>query len=142
MGSRAAIFVQRGFPADRQTTMCLRYALEQHYTLLAVVPSWAPEDACKLVRDGTVDVVVCAFDSRAVTQLAADLPPAGRVEVVHPAPHVVVAAHHRVGSVADLVARWRRRGRSVRQIAEDLDEPTGEVRDLLRKLGLTEQTDR
>jgi hypothetical protein len=143
MGSRAAIFVQRGFPADRQTTMCLRYAVEeQHYTLLAIVPHWAPEDACKLVRDGTVDVVVAAFDSKAVTQLAADLPPAGRVEVVHPRPHVVERPHHRLGSVADLVVRWWNRGRCVRQIADDLDEPTGEVRDLLRRLGMGEQTDR
>jgi hypothetical protein len=135
--------VQRGFPAERQTVLCLQYAVEeQHYTLLAVVPYWAPEDACKLVRDGTVDVVVAAFDSKAVNQLAADLPPAGRVEVVHPQPHVVERPHHRLGSVADLVARWCGRGRSVRQIADDLDEPTGEVRDLLRRLGLDRQTDR
>lgn len=142
MGDRAAIYVLRAFPADRQTAACSHYITEEHWTLWAIVPPWAPGDAVALARDGTVSVVVAAFDSRAVEQLAADLPPTCRVEVVHPTPHVVEPPRHRLGSVEELVGRWFRHGRPPKQIAHDLDENTEEINDVLRRLGLLEQNGR
>lgn len=136
VGTRAAIFVQRGALDGKQQKVCLEYIDRQHWSMLHVVPYWAPEDAVSLVRDGTVDVIVTAFDSQAARALAADLGPHGRVLFVHPAPTVIeITARLRVASLVDLILRWRSKGRTIEEIAEDIDGETTDVRAILRRAG-------
>lgn len=103
--------------------------------MLAIVPHWRPADAVQLARDGRVDTVVAAFDSRAVQQLAADIDGDAQVVVVHPEPKVITPPRHPLGTLADLILRWFRRGKSVQQIAADIDGDTTDVRAILRKHG-------
>lgn len=132
---RAAIFVQRGAPADKQTTACLRYVLAEHWSMLAIVPHWQPADAVKLARDGRIDTVVAAFDSRAVQQLAADLDGDAQVVVVHPEPKVVEPPKHKLLGIAELILRWFRHGKTVQEIATELEGDTTDVRAILRRHG-------
>lgn len=135
MPNRAAIFVQRGVPADKQTSACLRYALAQPWSVLAIVPPWQPADAVRMARDGRIDTVVAAFDSRAVQQLAVDIDGDAQVVVVHPEPKVIAPPKHGLGTLADLILRWFRHGRTVKEIAVDIDGDTTDVRAILRKHG-------
>lgn len=136
MPNRAAIFVQRGGPApDRQIAACLHYCAAEQYPMLAIVPPGRPGDAVQLVRDGRVQVIVTGYDSKAVQQLAADLDDLGRVEVIHPQPRVIEPPRHKLGTLGDLILRWWRRGKTVKEIAADIDEPTTDVREILRKYG-------
>lgn len=132
---RAAIFVQRG-PLDRkQETACLAYCMEQRWSMFGLVPWWAREDAVTMVRTGEVDTILVAYDSNVAQQLADDIGSAGRVVVVHPHPHELHPRRVWPSVLVDLVVRWSHRGRPVKEIAEDLDTPTGEVRAILREAG-------
>lgn len=104
--------------------------------MLAIVPPGQPADAVRLARDHRVDTIVAAFDSRVVQQLAADIGDDAQVLVVHPEPKVIEPPPKRgLATIGDLILRWFRRGRSVQQIAIDIDENTTEVRAILRKYG-------
>jgi hypothetical protein len=135
MGTRAAILIQRGVPTDKQTEALLRYVLGERWSMLAIVPWWQPADAVTLVRTGEVDTVVCAFDSKAVRQLAADIGATGTVMVIHPEPKVVEPPRGRLGTVADLVLRWWRNGKTVGEIALDVGSDTTDIREVLRRAG-------
>lgn len=137
MPNRAAIFVQRGGPSrDRQTEVCLGYCDTMEYSMLFVVSPRRPHDAVELVRQRYVSVIVAGYDSKAVQQLAAEIGDAGRVEVVHPTPRVIdPPKQHGIGTLADLIVRWFRRGKPVKQIAIDIDGNTTDVREILRKYG-------
>jgi hypothetical protein len=132
---RAAIFVQRGAPTDKQTTACLRYALGQRWSVLVIVPYWQPQDAVQLARDGRIDKLVAAFDSKAVQQLAADVDGDAEVLIVHPEPRVVEPPKRKLGTLGDLIVRWFRRGKTVSEIALDIGEETTDVRAILRRYG-------
>lgn len=137
MGTRSAIFIQRGVEVRKQTAACIRYIESEHWSMLHVVPYHAPHDAVRLVRDGTVDVVVTAYDSRAAQALAADIGHAGRVIFVHPNPTEIPPPPRKLRSgVTELILRWWRRGdRSVADIAADVETDTTEIREILRRAG-------
>lgn len=132
----AAIFVQRGVPAEKQRVACIDYALSQHWSVLAIVPHWHPEDIVRLAQDGRIRHVVAAFDSRAVQQLAADVEGAAEVIVVHPEPRLIEPPKHAAGSIGELVIRWFQKGRTVKEIAGLVDGDTTDVRAILRKYGV------
>lgn len=137
MPVHAAIYLQHGAnapPGDKQLEACIDYCQDIGYLLLAIVPADAA-DAAKLVESGRVDVIVAGYDSRSVQHLAARIDGAGRVEVIHPEPRVVEPPRSGLGTLSELILRWFRRGRSVRQIADDLDGDTTDVRAILRKYG-------
>lgn len=137
VGDRAAIFVQRGRPSARQQTdACLAYLRTADLPLHAIVPYWAPGDAVTMARNGEIAAIVTAFDSAVVRQLAEDIDGHGQVLFVHPAPTVIVPAPRgSVPLVGDLIMRWTRRGKSVRDIADDIGSTTQDVRDILRRGG-------
>lgn len=135
MPNRAVIFVQKGAPAEKQTTACLKYVLNQRWSMLAIVPYWQPGDAVKLVRAGRVDTVVAAFDSKAVQQLAVEIDGDAEVMVIHPEPKLVEPPKQRIGTISDLILRWFRRGKTVQQIAIEEDWNTSDVRAILRRHG-------
>lgn len=136
MGTRAAIFMQRGAPDDRQQKVCFAYAEQRGYQLPHLFPWFAGDQLVKSVGCGAVDVIITAFDSKNVQQLAADVHPRARVEVVHPKPHVVEPPPPRhARSITDLIVRWRRRGKNVPEIAMDIEEDTAYVRRILRSAG-------
>jgi hypothetical protein len=130
------IFLQRGISERKQEQACLAFCDEQRWRLEHVVPWFAPRDAVKLVRAGLVEVVLAAFASPEVRRLAGDIGDAARVVVVHPRPAVVEPPARSVpASLAELVVRWFRRGRTPREIAFDLESSTRDVRDILRRSG-------
>jgi hypothetical protein len=135
MGTKAAIFIQRGAPEAKQQRVCLAYVDEMRWSMLDLVPHWAPEAAVALVRRGVVDVIVTAFDSKAAHLLAAEIAPIGRVVYVHPEPTEIQPPAHRPLTIVDLILRWRRRGRSVEEIAQEIDGEATDVRAILRKAG-------
>lgn len=137
MPVHAAIYVQHtpaSPPAEKQLEACLAYCEDVGYTLTAIVPGDLG-DAAALVEGGRVDVIVAGHDSRAAQQLAARVVGAGRVEVVHPTPRVIEPPRASLGTLGELIHRWFRRGRTVEQIADDIDGDTTDVRAILRKYG-------
>jgi hypothetical protein len=131
----AVIFIQRGAPADKQRLACIDYALSQRWSVLAIVPHWQPEDVVHLARAGRIRHVVAAFDSRAVQQLAADVEGKADVVVVHPEPRLVEPPKHGLGTLGELILRWFQKGRTVQEIAADVDGDTTDVRAILRRYG-------
>lgn len=138
MPVHAAIFVQRGHgapPPEKQLDACLAYCATERYAVIAIVPG-VVEDASALTADGRVTVLVAAYDSRAVQQLAVAVEGHGQVEVVHPEPRVVEPARpHAVRSINELILRMSRRGRTVEQISDTIDAETTDVRAILRRYG-------
>lgn len=138
MGSRAAIFIQRGVDVQKQAAACLAFISEQRWNMLHMVPYWAPHDAIRLVQEGAVDVVVTAFDSEAAQAIAADVAGAGQVIYVHPRPTTIDPPPSTVGfprELVRLVLRWARRGVKVEEIADRLEEDTGVIRRVIRRGG-------
>lgn len=136
MGTRAVLFIQRAREASiqQQTAACLRYAVEAELAVYAIAPYWAPQDAVALIDEGICDIVLVAFESRAALALAADIDGRGRVVCVHPEPKVLAAPRH-LPDLVELILRWRRRGKSIKEIARDIEENTGEIRTILRTAG-------
>lgn len=137
MGASTAIFIQRGpVSVARQTAACLAFIKSERLSLFAIVPYWAPEDAVQMVRSGTVSTIVTAFDSRATQTLAADIDGAGQVVYIHPTPTVVHPPRlSSIPAIGELIVRWFRSGRTVREITHDVGGETVDVRDVLRKAG-------
>lgn len=138
MPVHAVIYLQHGAnapPGDKQLEACIDHCQDVGYHLLAIVSGDAT-GAAKLVEAGRVDVIVAGYGSRSVQHLAARVEGAGRVEVVHPEPHTITPPPRSgLGTLSELILRWFRRGRSVQQIAADLDGDTTDVRAILRKYG-------
>lgn len=132
----AVIFVQRGAPREKQRSACAMHAVAQGWTVLAIVPHWRPGDVVQLARAGRVKHVIAAFDSRAVQQMVEDLNGAAEVVVIHPEPRIIAPPKHAIGTVADLILRWFRKGRTVEEIAKDVDGDTTDVRAILRRHGV------
>jgi hypothetical protein len=125
MPDRAIVLVQMGpVPRTRQRDACVAYVQERGWTLAAVVgQAGHARDAITMIARGEAEVVVVAFGGRS---LAGDVVRAGgRVEAVHPRPHVVQPY---VAIAPSLVAQLAERGKSPEQIAEILGETTGEIR--------------
>jgi hypothetical protein len=139
MGSRAAIFIQRGAPQTKQQRLCLDYIEEEHWQLVGMVPPSGARDAAALVSAGVVDVIITAFDSPAAQALATLVGPCGMVMFVHPLP-TCIKVKSILPTLAELIVRWFRHGRTVRQIADEVGSDTSDVREVLRRGG--EQPDR
>lgn len=131
MPQRAAIFIQRGAPEDKQYRVCLDYCDDQHWVSRHVVQHWSRDAAVALVRDGAVDVVVAAFPSKAVSLLAEEVGDLGQVVYVHPEPTVVRPAR-KLPSIGDLVRRLRIRGETTQEIAGFLDVDPEAIRRISR----------
>lgn len=93
--------------------------------LAAVSLCRSVEDCAALVRNGETKTVVVAYGPLADGLSDSIETAGGRVEYILPAPR-------RRLDVAALINRWYQTGRSVREIADLLDEPTGDVRIWLR----------
>ena len=130
----AIVLLQLGnVSVDRQEAMCLEYILDCGYQLAGwIQPTGSSEDAVKMVAAGEAHVVVVAYGG---AEYAADIIAAGgRIEAVHPTPHVVephpaVRDEPQVDSLAQLL---RASGRTVREIAEFIGSSTAEVRRIIR----------
>lgn len=124
---------------DKQTHACLAYIRQRGYRLAGFIRAGgSSKDAIQMITNGQADVVVVAFGGR---DLAADVNAAGgRIEAVHPTPHVVEPpvpppppVEHPPAVSAALVEALRARGKTVREIAEFLAETTVEIRRSLRR---------
>lgn len=135
MGIRSAIYLQRGVPDDKQWQVCLDYLVEEHWTLLYLIPWHAPQDAVALIREGFIDTVICAMGSKGAHTLANDVGRDGRVMYVHPRPTIIEPFRRKARSVDDLIVRWGAEGRDVAQIAKLTGEDTRDIRALLRRAG-------
>lgn len=141
MGDRAVILLQRGAAWDKQIAACLEWIEQQRIPWQSVIPHGAPNEAVRLVRSGDVDTVVMAYDSRVAFAVAADIQGHGRVVVVRPEPHEIPgpdpAPEPKKGlpSLVDLILRWTGKGRTVEEIAADIDGDTTDVRAILRRAG-------
>lgn len=119
----------------KQEAACLRYVDLRRYRLAGYIERGVPADAVRMVKRGEAEVVVVAFGGR---DIAAEVTAAGgRVEAVHPTPHVVeppVAAPPKSfpRSVVDLLRKMRRRGHTTSEIARLIGENTEDVRRILR----------
>jgi hypothetical protein len=131
-GSRSAIYVHIGALASREQQQ--RYAQEYcdnvGYTPTTLV--FHPDDALKLVRDGLVDVIVCAYlpyDRQDLADLVEKA--GGRLEAARAGSRVEQ-------EVGKLIARLFRRGMTVAEIADVTDRDTQEIRRELHRHGLDE----
>lgn len=127
-GSRAAICIHLTGNAthEQQERLATQYCVEHHIEPTSLV--FHPADALKLVKDGLVDVIVCAY-------LPADR--ADLAEKVEAAGGRLLEARKRRAVPADLGKIFTRlfdRGVSIAEIAALTDESTGEIRaELLRR---------
>lgn len=133
--ARAAVIVQRGHvPTDKQLHACISHISSQGYIMASYCTS--AEDAICAVTGGHADLVVVAYGGERVARgLAAH---GARVEAVHPTPHIVEPPpppESRPRPV-EWIVRWFRGGRSVSEIAELLDSPTGDIRAELQRAGV------
>lgn len=137
LGDAAAIYVQRGEPAGKQTTACLRYALSEHLPMRTIIPPQAMDQAVQMVKDRTVNVIIVAFDSKMARQLAVDVEEFGGLVVyVHPvATTIHPPKHSSVPAMDVLILRWYDAGRTPHEIAEELNADTTDVRAILRRGG-------
>jgi hypothetical protein len=140
MGDVSAIFIQRGAPKGKQTDVCLAYTAANRLPMIAIVPYWAADEAVAMVKSGQVNTIITAFDSRAARHLADQVDGHGQVVYVHPEPGTIVPEPPRPprrsampASVADLICRWHRAGRTASQIAHDLESKTSDVADVIRR---------
>jgi hypothetical protein len=137
LGDIAAIYIQRGPSAGQQTTACWAYAQAEHLPMRTIVPYFAMEQAVRMIRDRIVNVIITAFDSRAVRQLASEIEPlGGQVIFVHPVPTTIHPPHaSSLPDMAGLILRWWDAGRTAHEIAQDIGSETTDVRAVLRKGG-------
>ena len=133
----AAILVQqvRDVSGERQLALALSYVTEVGYRLTAIVRGCVPGAAGHAVKAGIANVIVVAFGGEDVSDEVAAA--GGRIEAVHPTPHVVPA---RTGAAPyiDVMLRWYCKGRGVIEIADLLDSPTVDIDVLLRAAGIAQ----
>lgn len=130
--TRSAIYVHVGALASReqQQRYAQQYCERVGYTPTSLV--FHPDDALQLVRDGLVDVIVCAYLPYDRHDLA---------ELVEKAGGKLEAA--RAGSrveqeVGKLIAKLFRRGMTIAEIAEVTERDTVDIREELRRHGVAE----
>jgi hypothetical protein len=119
----------------KQMAACVGYVDRRHYQLAGYIERGTPADAVRMVKNGEAEVVVVAFGGRDIAAEVIDA--GGRVEAVHPIPHIVeppvpppVKVFPR--SVVALLRKMQRRGHSASEIAHLIGEDTGEVMRLLQ----------
>lgn len=134
MPDRAVILPQRGsVPIDKQTTLILRYCLSSGYHLAGMGNYWRSEDAVAMIRNGRADLIVVAYGGSSLAADVADV--GGRVEAVHPQPHVVAPARHRhAAAVVDMITRWWRHGMGAKEIARLVDDDTANITKMLDRI--------
>jgi hypothetical protein len=137
LGDLAAIYIQRGAPAGKQTTACLQYARTEHLPMISIVPYYALDEAVRMVKDRIVNVIIVAFDSRVARQLAVATEEfGGQVVFVHPTPGTIHPP--RPSTLPDmdaLILRWWDAGRTAHEIAQDIGGETTDVAAVLRRGG-------
>ena len=134
---KAAIYIQRGEPADKQAKACLEYVRIQRLPMESIVPYYAMDQAVRMVRDRIVNTIIVAFESRAVRQLASEIDEyRGQVIFVHPTPRVIrVPRASTLPDMDEMILRWWDAGRTPHEIAQDLGGETTDVRAVLRRGG-------
>lgn len=134
----AVILIQLASSATitKQWAACTAYVARRRYDLAGLIDErHTSAEAVRMVRHGQAEVVVVAFGGR---DIAAEVIAAGgRVEAVHPTPHIVeppVPPPPRAfpRSVVDLLRKMRRRGHTTSEIAHLIGENTEDVRRILR----------
>lgn len=128
-GGRAAICIHLGSTAsqEHQERLATQYCVQHHIEPTTLV--YHPADALKLVKDGLVDTVVCAFVPAERAGLADEVTAAGgRLMEARERPRARL-------EVGNLFARLFDKGLSVAEIAELTEEQTGEIRAELLKRG-------
>lgn len=128
----AVILPQRGsISIEKQTTACLNYCIDSDYGIAAICPYGQWEDAIATIRLGEATLVVVAYGGQFLAEAVTTA--GGRVESVHPSPHVVQPVHRfRLGKTADLVRRLFGMGATVAELADLTGEDTGSIRRTLR----------
>ena len=128
MGTRAAIYIHVGALASReqQQRYAQQYCERRGYEPTTLVNR--PDDALNLVKDGFVDVIVCAYLPRDRHDLARLVAQAGgQLETARGS-----RVEYEVGKV---IARLFDHGMTVGEIAEVTDKDTGEIRRELFRRG-------
>lgn len=127
----AVIYVRPGGDLDeRQQQTCLAYCARHRYRADSLC--FHADDAARLVESGVAQVVVVAFDANGDGDLEVRVRAAGgRLEYARPPRRTITTEFGR------LVAGMFRRGGDVPTIAQLLDQPTSEIREALRRAGLS-----
>lgn len=126
--SRAAVFVHLGGSATReqQEALATQYCVRHHLVPTTMV--FHPFDALKLVKDGLVDTIVCAYLPSDRASLAAEVEAVGG--------HLLQARERprQQLEIGKVFARLFDKGLTVAEIADITDMDTGEIRaELLRR---------
>lgn len=134
---RAVICIQRraSVAPEKQLRACAQYCNEAGYIFAALIKHDDCHEAADLIAAGLVDIAIVAFGGEELAELVAAV--GGRVEAIHPEPHVVTPRRHAARTVTDLIVRIYRQCRSVREVADLTEETTAEIRSILRKAGIT-----
>jgi hypothetical protein len=125
----------------KQEAACTEYVGAKGYELTGLIRgSGSSADAVAMVEAGRAQVVVVAYGGRDIA--AAVQAAGGRIEGVHPTPHVVeppapppppAPRRSFPRSALDLLIKMRDRGHSPTEIAKLIGEDTGEIRRALRR---------
>lgn len=129
-GTRAAIYIHLLALASREqqeryvTRYCELHQLEPSTIV------FHPDDALRLVKEGFVDVIVCAYLPRDRLDLADRVRRAGG-KLMTARPSSIFKQ-----DFGQMIAKLWRRGMTISEIADVTDSPTGEIRLQLRNRGL------
>lgn len=139
MGLRALIYIQSGtVAAAKQTTACLRWAMDHGYQF-SIVRAGAWMEAVRLIREGDADILLLAYaGGEAAAQIIAAVEAVGgRVETCRgghraPAPKPLLEPGH---TTDELVINAAKRGFGPDQIHAFLGVPLERIRLILRRRG-------
>jgi hypothetical protein len=125
----------------KQEAACTEYIGSRRYELAGFIRgSGSSADAVAMVESGRARVVVVAYGGRDIA--AAVQAAGGRVEGVHPIPHVVeppapprppAPRRSFPRSALDLLIKMRDRGHTTTEIAAMIGEDTGDIRRALQR---------
>ncbi len=137
----AVVLIQLAASATiaKQMAACTAYVVDRRYQVAGYIRAGgASADAVRMISAGEASVVVVAFGGRDIA--AAVIAAGGRVEAVHPVPHVVEPPvppppppppRSFPRSARDMIARMVRRGRTAKEIADLIGENTEDIRRMM-----------
>lgn len=131
MGTRVIAFVNPDDVWDRQIQSILGFAEEHDLTIAARCA--APRACAEAVTGGVAELVIASVDPRNGLREAVEA--AGGTLLL-------VRERSRNPSLRDFLGRALKRGRSPHDIAHLTGDTTGEVADLIKRLGLRRPDDR
>lgn len=125
VGNRAVMYVRLGPTADGQRAMILRMCDQRGIGVESECNE--PEDCAALIADGIVDLVVASHDAHdGLTSAIREV--GGRVEYAR--------RTFRLPTAKALLRLWHRQGRKPEEIARLMNSDTGEIRVIMRRMGL------